>query len=65
MTARSFELAALVFNLVEQAGILNGQGRLGGERLEQLDDLRRELARRLPDEDQAANDLVFTEERHR
>src|SRR5499427_10157512 len=63
--AGQLQLPPLVLDLAEQARILDGQGRLGREGLEQLDDLRRELARRLADEDQAADDLVLTEERHR
>src|SRR5215471_10367578 len=65
MLAGRFELATLVCDLTEQARVLYGQGRLGREGAEQLDDLRRELARSLADEDQAADDLFLTEERHR
>ena len=39
------QLAALVLDLPEEAGVLDGQRRLAGEGLEQVDDLRRELAR--------------------
>ena len=38
------ELAALVFDLAEEPGVLDRHGRLGGERLEEVDHLRRELA---------------------
>jgi len=44
------KLAALVLDLSEQARVLDGQGRLGGESLEDFDDLRGELARSLPDQ---------------
>ena len=44
--AGDFELAALVLDLPEQPRVLDGQGRLGGEGPEQLDDLRREVAGR-------------------
>jgi hypothetical protein len=39
------ELAALVLDLAEQARVLDGDGRLGGEGLEEVHDLRRELPR--------------------
>ena len=55
--AGDLELAALLLELLEQAGVLDRQHRLAGERLEQLDDLWRELARRLAaDHDQHADD---------
>ena len=38
MLAGSFELAALGLDLLEQAGVLDRQDGLAGERLEQVDD---------------------------
>ena len=64
MLAGGLELAALVCDLPEQAGVLDRQGGLGGERLQDVDDLRRKLAGRLAIEGQAADDLVLAEERH-
>ena len=42
VAAGRLELPALVRDLAEEARVLDGQRRLGGEGLEQLDDLRRE-----------------------
>jgi hypothetical protein len=39
------ELASLLLDLAEKPGVLNRQRRLGGERLQELDDFRRELSR--------------------
>ena len=47
VAAGRLELPALVRDLAEQAGVLDGEGGLGGEGLQQLDDLRGELAGRL------------------
>jgi hypothetical protein len=46
--AGRFELGALVRDLPEEPGVLDGQGRLGGESLEDLDGLAREFARCVP-----------------
>ena len=45
VAARGLELPALVLDLPEEPSVLDGEGRLGGEGLEQLDDLRRERRR--------------------
>jgi hypothetical protein len=60
--ARRLELAALVLDLPEQARILDGQGRLGGEGLEQVDRLRRELAGGLPGHGEPADEVLLTEQ---
>ena len=59
------ELAALLLDLAEQPGVLDGQRRLRGEGLQELDDLRRELPGRSPDHRQRADDLVLPQQRHR
>ena len=41
MLARDLQLVALLRDLAEQAGVLDRQGRLGGEGLQQVDHLRR------------------------
>ena len=61
VAAGRLELPALVRDLPEEAGVLDGQGGLGGERLQDVHDFRRELAGRLPVEGQAADDLVLAE----
>src|SRR5207247_60634 len=63
--ARDLELPALFLDLPEQPRVLDGQGRLGREGLQRLDDLRREFPGGLPDEDEAPDDLILAEERHR
>ena len=63
VAARRLELPALVRDLAEEAGVLDGQRRLGGEGLEQLDDLRRERAGRLPVDREPADQLVFAQHR--
>ena len=63
VAAGGLELAALVRDLAEEAGVLDGKGRLGGEGLEQLDDLRRERARRFPVDREPADQLVFAQQR--
>ena len=65
VAAGGLQLPTLVRDLPEEAGILDGQGGLGGERLQDVHDLGRELARRLPVEGQAADDLLLAEQRHR
>ena len=54
MLAGDFELVALVARSPEEARILDGQGRLGGEGLEQVDGGGREVAGRVPGHGQAA-----------
>ena len=56
-----FELPALVLDLPEEPRVLDGQGRLGGEGLQQLDRSRRELAGRLRDHGETADQLVFAD----
>ncbi len=48
VTARGLKLAALVRDLVEEPGVLDGQGRLRREGLQDVHDLRRKLAGGLP-----------------
>ena len=62
MLAGDLELAALVLDLQEQARVLDRQGGLGGERSQELDDLRRELARGLPDHGEAAEQVILADE---
>jgi hypothetical protein len=57
--AGRLEQVALVLDLVEQPGVLDREGGLGRECAEQLDDLRRELARCLAGDAQDADDLVL------
>ncbi len=65
VAARHLELAALLLELAEQPRVLDGQRGLGGEGLEQLDHLRRELARRLPVDDEPADQVILAQQRHR
>ena len=62
--AHDLELAALVADLAEQAGVLDRQHGLGGEGLQQVDGVLGKLARRLAAHNQRADDLVGAEERH-
>src|SRR5215467_13146037 len=62
--ARRLELPTLHLDLAEETGILDGEGRLRGEGLEDLDRFRRELTRRLPIQREAADDLILSDERH-
>src|SRR3989442_2321711 len=62
--AGDFELAALLGDLTKEPGVLDGQGRLGGEGAEQPHGLRLELAGGLARHRQHADDLVLTQERH-
>ena len=55
--------SALLLELVEEAGVLDGEHRLAGERLEQVDDLGRERARASSGDDQAADDVVLAQQR--
>ena len=63
--ARHLELPALVLDLAEQPRILDGQRRLRGEGLEQLDHLRRELARAFCGYGQSAEQVVLAQQRYR
>src|SRR5262249_4532108 len=58
------DLAPLVAQLPVQARVLDGQRRLRGEGLEQLDHLTRKLTGRRPVDDDAADDAVLAQERH-
>ena len=58
------QLPALLLELLEQAGVLDGERRLAGERLEQSDDLGRELAGLLAADHQHAEDALLAEQRH-
>ena len=52
-----------LFERAVEAGVVDRQGRLGREGLEQGDDLGRERARRPPRHDQPAEDAVLAQER--
>ncbi len=62
--AGGLQLPALVRDFSEQPGILDGQGGLGGEGLEQVDYIRSELASALSDDHQPAEEMVLTQQRH-
>ena len=64
VAARGLELLALVRDLAEESGVLDGESGLGGERAEQPDDLWCELARYLARDGQDPDDLVLTEQGH-
>ena len=64
MLACLCELATLLLDLREQARILDRQHRLGGKGLEQVDGVRSELARRLAADNQRADHLAGSHERH-
>src|SRR5204862_4927707 len=59
------ELAALLGDLAEEAGILDGEGGLRRKGLEQLDDVGGELARSLPKDGEPADQVVLAHEGHR
>jgi hypothetical protein len=63
--ACDLELPALGLDLAEQAGVLDRHDGLGGEGLQELDDLRRELTRDLAADDEPADEPVLPEQRHR
>jgi hypothetical protein len=63
--ADDLELAALLLDLPEQARIANRQHRLGGEGLEQVDDLRPELTGHPPSDIERSEDAFVTEQGHR
>ncbi len=63
MAARRLKLPALHLELAVEPRVLDGEGRLGGERPEEIDHLRRELTGLVPIHDQAADDAVFADER--
>ncbi len=61
--AGRLELAALVLDLLEQAGVLDREHRLRGEGLEQPDHRGRELAGIAPADDQRAEDAILAQQR--
>ncbi len=63
--ARDLELPALVSDLTEEPCILNGERRLCGECLEQIDHLRREFAGSRSIDDETTEQVIFAQERHR
>src|SRR2546430_6841691 len=63
--AGRLELGALVRDLPEEPGVLDGQGGLGGEGLQDFHDLWRKLAGRLAIEGQPPDDLALAEQGHR
>ena len=65
MPARRFELPPFLRDLAEQPRILDRERRLRGEGLQQFDDLRRELSRRLPVNQQPAEQVVLAQQRDR
>src|SRR5262245_15135222 len=64
MLARYLELAALDLDLAEEARVLDGEGGLGGEGLQQLDRFMRKLAGLLAIHRQRADEMVLADERH-
>jgi hypothetical protein len=60
--ARLGKLAALLFDLAEQAGVLYRQHRLRGERLQKLDRALRKLTRRLAAHHQCSNNPIGCEQ---
>ena len=60
--ARFRQLAALLLDLAEQAGVLDRQHRLRGERLQQFDRALRKLTRRLAAHHQGSNDPIGCEQ---
>jgi hypothetical protein len=58
------ELAALVLDLPEQPRVLDGQRRLAGEGLEDIDDLRGKFAGRLLGDGEAADEVILTQQRN-
>ena len=65
VTARDLELPALRLELPEEPGVLDGQGGLGGEGLEEVHDLLRELPHGLAPHRQDAQDPLLRQERDR
>src|SRR4029453_6727466 len=65
MLAGDFELVALLFNLAEEASILNSQGGLGCKRPQKLDDLQRKCAGGLPDYSEPAEQVIVADEGNR
>ena len=64
MAVGDLELAALVLDLAEEPRVLDGQRRLGGEGLEEADDLRRELPGRLPGDGEPADQMALAQQRN-
>src|SRR5262245_2386465 len=58
------QLAALVFDLFEQARVVDSNRRLRGECFEERNDLGRECARTSTTDGQGANHLTLVKERH-
>ena len=63
MAVGHLELKALVPDLPEEARILDGQSRLAGEGLEQVDHLRRKFPGRLLVDGESPDQMVLAEER--
>src|SRR4029453_4672392 len=61
MLAGDFELVALLFNLAEEASILNSQGGLGCKRPQKLDDLQRKCTGGLPDYSEPADQGIVAD----
>src|SRR5206468_3928089 len=59
------ELAALLLDLAEKPRVLDGEGRLGGEGLQDLDDLGSKLPGHSPVHREQANHVVLSQERYR
>src|SRR4030095_16907579 len=64
VTIGDLELPALVLDLTEETRVLNGHRRLGGEGLEEPDDLRRELTGRLSVDVEPADQMALAKQRH-
>src|SRR5437899_4238334 len=58
------ELAALVPDLAEEPRVLDGQSRLAGESLEEIDDLRGELSGCLSGDGEAPNQVALAQQRN-
>ncbi len=65
MLARELQLPRLVLDLAEQTCVLDGERRLRGERLHQVDDVLAEAARPLAPYHQGADDAVLAQQGHR
>ena len=64
VAAGCLQLPALLLDLAEQLGVLDGEHRLGREGLQQVDDLLVEFTRLAAPDDQRADDLVRPEQRN-
>src|SRR5215813_9985057 len=65
VTVGGLDLTTLILNLTEQPGVLNRQCRLRSEGFQKINHFRAEFPRRLPTNDETANDTVFAQERNR